>query len=525
MSRTRDWRGKAAAVTLLAAATTALAALPATAAPEAAIRNAGGEGAVPNSFIVVLKDSAEVRAASVATVASDLATTYGAKVGRTYDTAIRGFSMTVGESQARRLAADPQVEFVEQNRTVRISGTQPNPPSWGLDRIDQRALPLNQSYTYPNDGTGVNVYVVDTGIRVTHQDFGGRAVSGYDFIDNDTNADDCQGHGTHVAGTVAGTAHGVAKGAKVHAVRVLNCQGSGTYEQVIAGINWVANNAVKPAAANMSLGGGASDAVDAAVRGAITKGVTFALAAGNGDIFGRPQDACTVSPARTQEAITVGATDRNDNKATFSNFGTCVDIFAPGVDITSAWKDNDTITRTISGTSMAAPHVAGAAALVLQANPAFTPQQVRDAMVNAATPDKVVNPGTGSPNKLLFVGEGGTTPPPSCTLTNDNDVPVPDLATVESPVTVADCAGNAATVTVDVNIKHTWRGDLVVDLLAPDGTPFRLKGSSGSDSADDVVGSFTVNAGGKAKNGVWKLRVQDVARSDTGTILSWTIKL
>ncbi|MBP2477400.1 subtilisin family serine protease [Crossiella equi] len=525
MSRTWDGRSRAAAVTLLAAATTALAALPASAAPEAAIRNAGGEGAVPNSFIVVLKDNAEVRATSAASVAGDLVATHGGKVGYTYDTALRGFAVTASDSQARRIAADPNVAFVEQNRTVRISGTQPNPPSWGLDRTDQRALPLNQSYTYPVDGTGVTSYVVDTGIRVTHTDFGGRAVSGYDFIDNDTNADDCQGHGTHVAGTVGGTKYGVAKGAKLVAVRVLNCQGSGTYDQVIAGINWVANNAVKPASANMSLGGGASDAVDNAVRGAVTKGVTFALAAGNGDIFGRPQDACTVSPARTQEAITVGATDTNDNKASFSNYGTCVDIFAPGVNITSAWKDNDSATNTISGTSMATPHVAGAAALILQQNPTFTPQQVRDALVAAATPDKVVNPGTGSPNKLLFVGEGGTTPPPACQAASSAAVAIADLATVESPVTVANCAGNATSVTADLNIKHTWRGDLVIDLIAPDGTPFRIKGSSGSDSADDVVGSFPVNVGGKAKNGTWKLRVQDVARSDVGSIQSWTLKL
>ncbi|HZN20020.1 MAG TPA: S8 family serine peptidase, partial [Micromonosporaceae bacterium] len=244
----------------------------------------------------------------------------------------------------------------------------------------------------------------DTGIRFTHTDFGGRAVTGFDAIDGGS-ADDCHGHGTHVAGTTGGTAYGVAKGVTLVGVRVLDCNGSGTYAQVINGINWVTgdHDPGELAVANMSLGGPADTATDNAVTNSINDGVTYALAAGNSNA-----DACTSSPARTPAAITVGATQNNDARASFSNWGTCLDIFAPGVNITSAWHSSDTATNTISGTSMASPHTAGVAALVVAQNPSFTPQQVRDNMVNNATPNVVTSPGTGSPNRLLFVVNGGT---------------------------------------------------------------------------------------------------------------------
>jgi subtilisin family serine protease len=301
---------------------------------------------------------------------------------------------------------DPNVAYVEADQTVGLVATQ-SPATWGLDRIDQRNLPLSNSYTYNFDGTGVTAYIIDTGIRFAHNEFGGQATSGFDAIDGGA-ADDCNGHGTHVAGTVGGTTYGVAKNVNLVGVRVLNCQGSGTNSQVIAGIDWVTGNhaANAPAVANMSLGGGASTALDNAVRNSIADGVTYAIAAGNSNA-----NACNSSPARVAEAITVGATTNTDARASFSNFGSCLDIFAPGQNITSAWYTSNTATNTISGTSMATPHVAGVAALALDETNG-TPQQIRDRIVNSATPNVVGNPGTGSPNRLLYSLLGAAPPPP-----------------------------------------------------------------------------------------------------------------
>ncbi|MEU4744097.1 S8 family serine peptidase [Actinosynnema sp. NPDC023658] len=371
----------------------ALAVTPAQ-ATEAQVRDAGGPAAVPDSYIVVLKDGAG---------ADVLAAKVGARVTHRYHSALNGFAATMGERAAKRLAADPAVAYVAQDQRVQALADQPNPPSWGLDRIDQRDLPLNANYSYATTAANVHAYIVDTGIRATHTDFGGRA--SFDAnTSGDGNNSDCNGHGTHVAGTIGGAAHGVAKGVRLHGVKVLNCAGSGTIAGVVAGVDWVTANSQKPAVANMSLGGGVNDTLDAAVRRSIASGVTYAIASGNSNA-----DACSFSPARVAEAITVNATDSADNRASFSNWGTCTDLFAPGVGITSAWNTSDTATNTISGTSMATPHVAGAAALVLAGNPGASPQQVRDALVAAATPNKVVNPGAGSPNALLFTG--ATTPP------------------------------------------------------------------------------------------------------------------
>jgi len=245
----------------------------------------------------------------------------------------------------------------------------------------------------------VHAYIIDTGIRFSHQTFGGRATSGFDAVDGGS-ADDCNGHGTHVSGTVGGSQYGVSKGVQLVAVRVLNCSGSGTTAQVVAGINWVTSHAIKPAVANMSLGGGASTSIDNAVNNSINSGVTYAIAAGNSNA-----NACNFSPARVGAAITVGATGQNDARASFSNFGTCVDIFAPGVGITSSWDTSNTATNTISGTSMATPHVTGAAAQVLSAHPTFTPAQVRNELVANATTGVVGSPGSGSPNRLLFISQ------------------------------------------------------------------------------------------------------------------------
>jgi subtilisin family serine protease len=362
---------------------------------------APGAGAlIEDSYIVVLKDG-DVAKAEVRSTASGLVKKYGGEVRHSYTNAVRGFSASMSPGQAKKLEADPSVAYVEQNRVITATDTQSPVPSWGLDRIDQAALPLDDSYTYGSSGTGVTAYIVDTGILTTHEDFGGRAVSGIDTVDGDDDATDCAGHGTHVAGTVGGTEYGVAKDVSLVAVRVLDCGGSGSFDGVIAGIDWVTADhaAGEPAVANMSLGGGFSQAVNDAVSAAVADGVTFALAAGNDS----GADACDGSPSSTPEALTVGASEDTDARAVYSNIGTCVDIFAPGTDITSAWYTGTTATNTISGTSMATPHVAGAAALVLGGNPAATPAEVGDALTGAALPDVVTDPGTGSPNLLLNV--------------------------------------------------------------------------------------------------------------------------
>ncbi|HLV57692.1 MAG TPA: S8 family peptidase [Natronosporangium sp.] len=376
-------------------------------AAEGTILGAGHPHAVPNSYLVVLKDNA-VASRGVEAQARALASRYGGEIGFVYDAAINGFSVTMSESAARRLAAHPAVEYVEQDLVVQLEATQNNPPSWGLDRIDQRNLPLNNVYEYPTTASNVNIYILDTGVRLTHNDFGGRAFTGFDAVTPGGSANDCHGHGTHVAGTAAGSSFGVAKGARIFAVRVLNCSGSGTTSQIVAGINWVTNNHITPAVANMSLGGaGVNTTMNNAVANSISAGVTYAIAAGNSN-----SNACNFSPALVPAAITVGATQINDARASFSNWGTCLDIFAPGQSITSAWHTSNSATNTISGTSMASPHVAGVAALILAANPNLTPAQVRNQMVADATTGVVGNPGTGSPNRLLFVNNGGGTPPP-----------------------------------------------------------------------------------------------------------------
>jgi subtilisin family serine protease len=356
------------------------------------------QGVIAGSYIVVFEKDARAGA-------KRNAERQATKMRHRYQAALGGFAADLSSAQLKKLRMDPAVAYIEADATVSIVADQPNPPSWGLDRIDQRNLPLNGNYHYDYTGAGVRAYIIDTGLDLDHPDFSGRAVNGYDAIDGG-NADDCNGHGTHVAGTVGGESYGVAKDVTLVAVRVLNCQGSGTNSQVIAGINWVTSDHLsgQAAVANMSLGGSANSSIDTAVRNSIADGVTYALAAGNENT-----NACNRSPARTAEGITVGATTSSDGRASYSNYGTCLDIFAPGSGITSAWLNGGS--NTISGTSMATPHVAGAAALYLQANPSATPQQVRDQLVNTATSGVVTNPGSGSPNRLLYT-LGGTAPPP-----------------------------------------------------------------------------------------------------------------
>ncbi|MFC9862360.1 MULTISPECIES: S8 family peptidase [unclassified Streptomyces] len=526
MSATRHTphaRRRLATASVIAGAALALstaAAFPATAterAAEGVIENAGAPGAISGSYIVTLDESA-LDAGSARGKA--LAEEYGAEIKRTYRSALNGYAVELSAAEAGKFAADPAVASVVQNRTFRISGTQPSPPSWGLDRIDQKTLPLNQSYTYPDKaGEGVTAYIIDTGVRISHSDFGGRASNGYDAIDNDNTAQDGHGHGTHVAGTVAGSSYGVAKKAKIVGVRVLDNSGSGTTDQVVAGIDWVTANAVKPAVANMSLGGGADSVLDAAVRKSIASGITYAVAAGN-----ESTDASTKSPARVGEAITVGSTTSTDARSSFSNYGTVVDIFAPGSSITSSWNTSDSATNTISGTSMASPHVAGAAALYLADHPGETPAQVSAGLVAAASTGVVTNPGTGSPNRLLNVGTGTTTPPGK-KFENTTGYAIADNATVEAPVTVTGISGNApAALSVPVNITHTYSGDLKIDLVAPDGSVYNLKAYGTGGSTDNVITTYSVNASSEVANGVWKLRVSDNASADTGRINTWALQ-
>jgi subtilisin family serine protease len=539
------------------------------------VLRAGATDAIGDRYIVVLKPGS-AEAGRVTSASVTLARRYGGSVRRNFVATVRGFTVDMPAAAARRLAADPAVQYVEQDRVVRPAGTQLD-PAWGLDRVDQRTLPLSRSYT-SGAATGVTAYVLDTGIRTSHAEFGGRAVDGWDFIDRDPVAEDCNGHGTHVAGTIGGSTYGVAKDVTLVGVRVLDCQGSGSYSQIIAGVDWVTAHATGPAVANMSLGGDPSTALDDAVNRSIAKGVTYAVAAGNDNKL-----ACSASPARAAAAITVGATDRADARAAFSNYGSCLDIFAPGARIVSAGTVSDTAVVSMSGTSMAAPHVAGAAALVLGALPQQTPAQVRETLVARATPGVVIGPGAGSPNRLLWTGwlhpapaltpaETGvaappssptpapttpapttpapttpapttpapttpapttpettppTTPPAACgPFTDSRAVAVPDVGTASTARAVTTCAGGASsTSAVHVRISHPYRGSLSVTLVAPNGTTYLLKAANVNDKAADVIATYPVPVAGLPRNGTWTLRVNDRYRGGVGRLSSWALRL
>ncbi len=359
---------------------------------------------IPNQYIITFKDSVK----DVPGLAKQLKDQTKGQLLFTYSSVIRGMAMANLPDQAvEALKHNPNIERVEQDQTVYTDTSQTPTPAWGVDRIDQRTLPLNTSYTYTNDGTGITVYIVDTGIRYTHTDFGGRAIFGFDALGGD--GSDCDGHGTHVAGIAGGTKYGVAKGVKLVAVRVLGCSGSGSTSGVIAGLDWIAKNGTRPGVANMSLGGSASQSLDDAVTNLFKAGIVTAVAAGNSNL-----DACKESPARAPSAMTVGASDSKDVRANFSNFGSCVDWFAPGTNIVSDYYSSDTATFNMSGTSMATPHVTGVAALYLQAHPGATPQQVRDGLFAQAT--KAVITGSLSINNHLLYAlsdhDNSWTPPP-----------------------------------------------------------------------------------------------------------------
>jgi subtilisin family serine protease len=359
--------------------------------PLPAVSTAAGK-VIPGRFIVTLREGTDAAA---------VVREHGLKPDFVYAHAFKGFAGAMSDAARQGLLRDGRVQMVEPDGIATIVSTETN-ATWGLDRVDQRSLPLSTTYTYNSTGSGVTAYIIDTGIRFGHTEFGGRATTGFDAVDGGS-ADDCHGHGTHVAGTVGGSTYGVAKDVSLVAVRVLDCNGSGSWSGVIAGIDYVTGNHTSgtPAVANLSLGGGANTSVDNAVRNMIADGVATAIAAGNGNFAGIAQDACKSTPARVAEAMTVGATDNTDRKTSWSNYGNCVDWFAPGLNITSAWNTNNTATNTISGTSMASPHTAGVAALYLQGHAGATALQVRDALY-ANTTKGIVTRSKTTNNHLLF---------------------------------------------------------------------------------------------------------------------------
>ncbi|MDB2356239.1 S8 family peptidase [Pseudoalteromonas sp.] len=388
--------------------------------------------AIEGKYIVVFKtptvlntQSSDAIADFASTQSANLSNLYNVDIAQEFGGVLNGVVVNASAQKVQQMLSNPNIEYIEQDQIMSVAPlaqTNANQPNaiWGLDRIDQQSLPLNSNYYYDFDGSGVTAYVIDTGVRVSHNEFGNRASHGYDFIDNDADATDCNGHGTHVAGTIGGSAYGVAKNVNIVGVRVLGCNGSGSNSGVIAGINWVKNNASGPSVANMSLGGGASQATDDAVNNAVAAGISFVVAAGNDN-----RNACNYSPARAANAITVGSTTSSDSRSSFSNYGNCLDIYAPGSSIKSAWYNSNSATNTISGTSMAAPHVAGAVALFLDETPSLSPSQIDTKLSQRSTKNTVSDAKSGSPNELLYTLDGGVIEPPiENELTNGQSVSV-----------------------------------------------------------------------------------------------------
>jgi subtilisin family serine protease len=355
----------------------------------ALVQEAPGKG-IKDRYIVVFKENVQ----DAPGLARAMERAHGGQLLFIYENALKGFAIELPAPAAEALARNPNVAYVEQDQVVSIDATQSG-ATWGIDRIDQTGLPLSGTYSYNTTASNVYAYIIDTGIRTSHTQFGTRAANVYDALGG--NGQDCNSHGTHVAGTVGGSTHGVAKGVRLRGLRVLNCSGSGSTSGIIAAIDWLRSNHVKPAVANLSLGGGYSSALNTAINNLASAGVFVAVAAGN-----ESQNACNVSPASAANATTVAASDRTDTRASFSNYGSCVNVYAPGVSITSTWHTSTTATNTISGTAMASPHVAGAAALYKARYGDASYSTVRSWIVNNASANVIRSNVTGTPNRLLF---------------------------------------------------------------------------------------------------------------------------
>jgi subtilisin family serine protease len=466
MKRAFRSRTRIAALALAAAVGTAV-------LPVAAGGSVGASGPTA-SYIVTFRDGtnpfAEARGLRSA----------GWRVGHVYSKIMSGVAVELPPAVARALARNPHIASVELDGVATVAATQ-NSATWGLDRSDQRARPLDGRFSYPDSaGAGVRVYVVDTGVRASHVDLAGRVAPGATAINDGRGTDDCNGHGTHVAGTAAGTNWGLAKQATIVPVRVLDCSGAGSWSGIIAGLDWIAaNNGGVPAVANLSLGGGANSSVDAAVSRLHNSGVTVVVAAGNSNA-----NACNYSPARAPVAVTVGSTTSSDARSSFSNFGTCLDLFAPGSSITSAWHTSNTATTSISGTSMASPHVAGAAALVLGQRPTLTPNEVTQVIVSGATTGVVSSRGTGSPNRLLYSDPTNLTPPALA------------VTTSSLPVGTVGEAWSAQLAAENGTAPYTWSIDGDAGWLSVDGSS--LVGSPTAAGTTNITVRVTDSVGGTA---------------------------
>lgn len=429
-------------------------------------------------YIVVFKSGTTNPGAEAASIARAA----GGKVHHVYTSAIKGFSGSLPEHALQGVRNNPNVDYVEQDQTVSVNASQ-TPATWGLDRIDQADRPLDTLYAYNYTGAGVHAFIIDTGIRADHVEFAGRVLPGMSSIPDGNGTNDCNGHGTHVAGTVGGTVYGVAKQVKLVPVRVLDCEGSGSWSGVIAGLDWMANGTLRPAVANMSLSGGYSAAINSAVAGVVSKGVTIAVAAGNSNA-----DACTTSPASEPSAITVGASTSADARASYSNWGKCLDLFAPGSSITSAWHTNATVTNTVSGTSMATPHVTGVAALGLQANPGAAPLAVASWVLASATPNRLQSVGYGSPNLLIYsLGAGAPTQPTPIYVA---------VKSLSGSTAKAKNRGWSATATVTVRDVQSGAGvanATVAGRFSPGGSAACITGPTGSCS---VSAAYSASVGG-----------------------------
>ncbi|MDQ1645148.1 MAG: hypothetical protein QOJ50_1332, partial [Cryptosporangiaceae bacterium] len=505
-----------------------------------AVIGEGAPGTVPGSYLVSLEDTT-LTPSAVTSVSDELARKYGGTIRHRFTAAMRGFSITMKATEAGKLASDPHVAYVQANRRFRISSLPP-----------QAAVPPALA-TAGQGAANVTVYVLDTGIMLDHTEFGGRAVSGIDTVDEDGDATDCNGHGTHVAGVIGGARYGIAKNVHLVAVRVLDCAGIGTDATVIAGIDWVTGRAAPPAVVNLSLAGPVGPTLHWVIKNSIDSGITYVLAAGNSS-----GDACQTSPAHVPDAITVAAVDRNDQRALFSNYGSCVDLFAPGTGVTAATIGSPTALATRSGTSVAAAEVTGAAALFLEKEPQASPAQVRAALIAEAKSGKVVNPGSGSPNRLLVAAGAQQgppaperppmpdpspllplpTPPPrpsrpprpapdprACgTFSQTRRIYLPAQGMAQSAISVR-CAGNASKDTlVRLAITHPRAGELAVTLVAPDGRQYPLLGPDPASVSANVITLVTVDASASPRTGTWRLVIVDTVAGNAGTLVSWYLR-